>query len=127
MRLAEKIPKGNVDRGIAARLGTGGAPAEIVARQFGIDALDLERVLAEDLRRDGLMQIGLNSLGPEEGLAEADRPFIGVQQHEDDVAEFLDAQGFERGDLHEINPKAGGSNGGRLPPRVRWRRRAVAA
>ena len=98
-RLAVDVPEREVDRGVAARLDARAAPAEIIV-EAGVAGLDLQRVLADQLGRDALMQIGLDRGRAHEGLAEADEPVIGVQAHPDEVAELGEADGFEGGDLH---------------------------
>ena len=104
MGFAEKIPQRNIHCRIAACLGACRTPAEIEARQIGIDRLDLQRVAAQHFRSNGFMQIGLDRLGAHKGLAQPDHTFVGMQPHKDDIAEFLEPQGFQCRDFHERRP-----------------------
>ena len=97
--LAEEVPQRDVDRRVAARLDACAAPAEVV-RQRGVDRLDPQRVAADELRRDGLVQIRFHGGRAHERLAEADRPLVGVEAHPQQVPELAEAQRLQRGDLH---------------------------
>ena len=71
--LAEQVPQRDVEGGVAAEFGAGRAEADIGDEVAG-DAIDGERIAAEHLRRDHLMDVGLDGRGGEERLAEADQP-----------------------------------------------------
>jgi hypothetical protein len=46
------------------------------------------------------MQIGLDRLGPHEGLSQADQALIGVDTDPQDIGKLAQAQGLNLGDLH---------------------------
>ena len=64
--------------------------------------LDRQRVLAQEEWGGDVVDVGLDRRGPEEGVAEADKPLVGVDQHEGDLWVRLDVDGLERGDLHKV-------------------------
>ena len=66
--LAEEVPEGDVEGGVAAGLGAGGAVADVAVEVAGVE-VDLERVFAEQIGRDGLVDVGLDRLRPEERFA----------------------------------------------------------
>jgi hypothetical protein len=104
VRLAEDIPQRDIDRGVAARFDARRTPAEIVARECRVDRLDLQRIAANNLGSDRLVQVGLDRLRPHERLAKSDNAFVGMHPHEEQVAEFLDPDGLKCRDLHEVCP-----------------------
>ena len=62
--------------------------------------LDPQRVLPEHLRRERLVDIGMDRLRTEEGLAQADVPGVGVDLDPDDVGKLGQADRFDPGDFH---------------------------
>ena len=62
--------------------------------------LDPQRVLPEHLRRERLVDIGMDRLRTEEGLAETDVPGVGVDLDPDDVGKLGQADRFDLGDFH---------------------------
>ena len=79
-------------------------PEADVADEVLGDAVDGERVAAEQLRRDRLVDIGLDRLRHEEGLAEPDEALVGVDAQPEEVGELLEPDGFDGGDLHFFLP-----------------------
>ena len=71
--LAEEVPERDVERGVAAHLGAGGAEADIAGEVLG-DAVDGERIAAEQLRREHLVDIGLDGLGMKKVSPSPTRP-----------------------------------------------------
>jgi len=62
--------------------------------------VDLQRILAEQVGRDGFVDIRLDGANAEEGFAEADDPLVGVYLDPDDIGELFQPDGFDPGDLH---------------------------
>src|SRR5271165_7103671 len=96
---AKNIPKRDVERRIAAHFSAGGAKPQIADEVFR-NPVDLERIAAEELLRQAFMDVSLDGLGEEEGLAEADDPLRGVHLEPKEIGEFGEADRFERSDLH---------------------------
>ena len=96
---AEQVPQRYINGGGGACFNAGRGKAQIIHEiaRYGVDG---ERVAAHQFWRHCVMQIGLDSAGVHEGLAEAADALIGVDINPDEVAEFGDADGFKRGDLH---------------------------
>src|SRR5208283_5907310 len=94
---AENIPKRDVERGIAAHFGAGGAKPQIADEVFR-NPVNLERIAAEQLLREALMDVSLDGLGEEEGFAETDDPLRGVHLEPKEIGEFGEADRFERSD-----------------------------
>ena len=67
-------------------------------------ALDLERVLADQVGRDGLVQVRLDRLRAEKGLAQSDDALVGVDTHPEDIGELVHPDRLEFRDLHEARP-----------------------
>jgi hypothetical protein len=97
--LAEEVPERDVDRRVAALLGAGRAVADIGRELLG-NAVDGERAAAEKLRCRRLVDIGLDRLRREEGLAEANEALIGVDAQPDEVGELVEPDRLDGGDLH---------------------------
>ena len=104
--LAEEIPERDVEGGIAAHLGPGGAKAEN-ARQVARKRVDLERVPADDAGRHDLVDIGFDGSRMKEGFAEARQALVGMDEQPEEVRSLGDADGFQPGDLHSCLPKSG--------------------
>ena len=62
--------------------------------------LDPQRVLPEHLRRERLVDVGMDRLRAEERLAKADMPGVGVDLDPDDVGKLGQADRFDLGDFH---------------------------
>src|SRR5690606_39261990 len=101
-RLAEDVPEREVDRRAAAHLGAAAAVAE-VADQVRLVPFDVARVLAHEVRRDGLVHVRFGGLRAVEGLAQADQAFVGMQAHPQDVGMRIQAYGLDLGDLHLVS------------------------
>ena len=56
-----------------------------------IARLDLQRILAEKLGRDDIVQISLDCRCAHEGFTEPNQPFIRVNAHPNQVAKFAQA------------------------------------
>src|SRR3712207_5212401 len=68
--------------------------------------VDAQRILAEQVGRHCLVDVSLNRLGPEEGLAETDQLFVGMDLHKQDVRELVESQRLYLGNLHNVvSPK----------------------
>ncbi len=101
--LAEQIPEGDVERRIAPRLRAGRTESEIAVQVSG-DEIDLQRIAADQLRRNDLVNVGLHRLRRHESLAEAGEALRGVDAQPQQIAEFRQPDRFERDDLHAIEP-----------------------
>ncbi|HZA67168.1 MAG TPA: hypothetical protein VE592_09460 [Geminicoccaceae bacterium] len=73
--------------------------ADLAHQSAGV-ALDPKRILAQQVRRAGLVEVGHRGLGVAEGLAETDEARIGVQLDPDQIAVLGHLNGLDRGDLH---------------------------
>src|SRR4029079_7062689 len=62
--------------------------------------VDPERILAEEIRGGGLVHPRRDGFGPEECLAEAAYPLVGVHADVAEIRELADNDGLELGDLH---------------------------
>ena len=91
--LAEQVPERDVERRIAAHLGAGRAEAEIADESLAMRSI-CERIPAEHLRRQRLVDIGLDRLGAEEGLAEAGEPFVGMNPQPQQIGELRERGSF---------------------------------
>ena len=64
--------------------------------RIAVDRLDLQRIAADQLGRHGLMDVGLDGSGTHEGLAEADKAFVGMQADPEQVGELADRRTVSR-------------------------------
>jgi hypothetical protein len=94
-----QIPQGEVDRRAAARLRPGAGEADI-GNEIAVQALDLQRIAAEQNGRRGFMNERLRRARAEKGLAEAYGAFIGVKAYPDKIGEFVVAYGIDARDFH---------------------------
>jgi hypothetical protein len=100
-RLAEQVPERDVDRRGAAQLGPARGEAQIIVVEEGAGvAVDLERVLAEQARCRGLVDVGLDGARSEEGLTQAHEPLVGVDLDPEEVRELLEPDRLDRADPH---------------------------
>jgi hypothetical protein len=98
-RFAEEIPQRDVDRRIAAHFRAAGGKAEI-AGQIAGDAIDGERIAADQFGRRRFVNIGFDGAGAHECLAESDKALVRMHAHPKKIGMFVDADGFEFDDLH---------------------------
>ena len=98
---APQIPKRDVDGRAPAGLGAGAGEADIGCEVAG-DAFNLQRIAADEGRRRGFMDIGLGGARAEECLAQSDHAGIGVNPHPEEVGEFIEADGFDARDFHDL-------------------------
>ena len=63
-------------------------------------ALDLRRVLAEQIVGDDVVEVGLDGVGKEERLAEAGQPLVGVEQDVDEIGELVGSDCVDACDPH---------------------------
>ena len=73
------------------------------------EPVDRRRVLPEEPRRGGLVEIGGDLVRAEEGLPETDQARVGVQAHEAEVGELGELDGLERRDTHRMMFLSGGA------------------
>ena len=66
--------------------------------------VDVEGILPQQVRRDGLVDVRLDRLGPEKRLPKPGDAFIGVHPHPEEIRELPEPQRFDRADLHELPP-----------------------
>lgn len=99
-RLAEHVPEREIEGRGAADLGAGRFEADVVLEEAPAVLLDGERVGAEHLRRQRLVDVGGHGRRAEERLAEPDVAGIGVDQHPADVGEFAEGERVDGGDAH---------------------------
>ena len=97
--LAEEVPERDVDGRIATGFGAGGPEADIADKVAG-NQVDGQRIAAEEQRRGGLVDVRLHRARPEERLAKAGDPGVGVDLHPQQVGVFRDADCLDFGDLH---------------------------
>ena len=64
------------------------------------DTVDRERVTADQLRGERLVDVGLDGSGHEKGLAEADDALVGVDLEPENVLELGCRDCFKRRDPH---------------------------
>ena len=83
-RLAEQVPERDVHGRPTPRLGACAGKSDIRS-EVPPNALDGAGVAPEQLRRRGLVQIGLDRAGPEKGLAEARQPLVGMHPHPEHI------------------------------------------
>ena len=99
-RLTENVPQRDVDGGCRANLDARRAEADIGGKQQVGDAVDLQRVPADQLRRDIAMDMGCNGVCAAKRLTQPDDAFIGVHQHPQNVVQLRKLYGFDRCYLH---------------------------
>src|SRR5918998_2466964 len=104
--LAEEIPQRYVQGRVAPRLGPAAAIAEVAVELAGVP-VDVEGVLPEQVGGRGLVDVGLDRPRPEEGLAEAREPLVGVNLDEQDVGKLVEAERVYLDNLHCSNPRSG--------------------
>ncbi len=109
-RLAREVPERDVDGGVPARLHAR-APGAHVLLEGEAEPVDRGRVLPEEPRRGGLVEIGGDLVRAEEGLPEADEARVRVEAHEADVGELGELDGLERRDTHRMMFLSGGGGG----------------
>jgi hypothetical protein len=124
--LAEDVPEGDVDRRVAALLDARARRAQVAAER-GCVPLDLERILAEQVGRNGLVQVGIDSLGAEERLSEAEVPFVCPHRDEEEIGELLEAEGVELRDLHLREDRDGRRREGAPAAAWPWAARGTAS
>ena len=130
-RLAEEVPQRDVDRRGGADLDADRLEPEVPLEEVPAVALDLERVLAEEIRRARFVDLSLDRRDRVEGLAQADEALVGVDADPEDVGELAETDRLDRGDFHRYRTsgtRLGASQWAacRAPSTraVTWRRRA---
>jgi hypothetical protein len=63
-------------------------------------SIDRQRVLADQAGCRGLVDVGRDRVGPEEGLAEAGHAFVGMHMDPEQVGELVELDGLDRRDSH---------------------------
>ena len=96
---APQIPQREIDRRAAARLRPGASEAYI-GNEIAVNALDLQRIAADQGGRCRLMDERLRRAGAEKGLAQADHPGIGMDPHPEEIGEFIEADCLNACDFH---------------------------
>ena len=95
-RLAEEIPERDIDGGEAAHLRAAAAETDI-GRAQGVGVLvDPQGILAQQIGRHAFMDVSRNRIGAEEGLAQADQPFIRMHLHPAKIGELGQLDRFDR-------------------------------
>jgi hypothetical protein len=61
--------------------------------------IDLQRVSADQVRGDALMDVGFDRASAEERFAETDESFVGVNLHPKQVGKFIEPKRFNPCDL----------------------------
>ena len=84
--LAGQIPQGDVDGGRPSSLGADAAPTPVAIQRAPV-ARDVPSVLAEQIRRDGFMDVRGDRVGAEERLAQADETVGRLDLDEDQIRE----------------------------------------
>ncbi len=69
---------------------------------MGLMGFDLQRVLAQQVRRDGFMNMCFGGTGAIKALAEANDALIGVQLHPQDVWKFIKPDCIDCVDFHGL-------------------------
>jgi hypothetical protein len=99
-RLAEDVPKRDVDHGCRSNLGAAARESQIAAHELPAVRLDRERILAEQIRRDQLVNLRFHRGRAARSLAEPDQSFVRMNLREQQIRPIGQANGFDRGDLH---------------------------
>jgi hypothetical protein len=97
--LAEDVPQGDVERGIAARLRAAAAVAQIPVQGPGVP-LDVQGVGPEQQGHRRLVNVGFHRLRAEEGFAQPGQAGVGVQSHEEQIGVLTETDRLDHGDLH---------------------------
>jgi hypothetical protein len=84
----------------AARISAPLDPRADVTAQRGRVALDLRRILAEQVVGDDVVDVGLDRVGEEERLSEPRQPLVGVDDDMDQVRELVRPHGVDAPDPH---------------------------
>ena len=98
-RLAEEIPECEFNRRVSARLDPAAAKAEVTDHGPGV-AIDLERVLPQQVRRNGLVNVSLDRLSAIERFPEPDEPFVGMDPYPEEIGELAKPDSLDRRDFH---------------------------
>ena len=99
-RLAVDVPERDVDGGVATHLGAGIARADIDAAEPAVVQLDIARILADQIGRNVVVDIGGDGAGRPERLSGADQAGIGMNAKPEQERKFRQPQRFDAGDLH---------------------------
>jgi hypothetical protein len=102
--LAEDVPERDVDRRGAAHLGAGARKPQVVVQERARMAIDRQRVLADQARRCGFVDVGGDRVRPEKGLAQADQTRVGVHVDPEQVGKLVELDGLDRRDSHGALP-----------------------
>ena len=113
-RLAEEVPERDVEGRVGPGLDSGRARADVI-REREPEPVDGRRVPAEEAPGRGLVDVGGDGLGAEEGLAEAHQPLVGVKADEAEVGELAELDCLDGGHAHGTLSRARGLTRSRCP------------
>ena len=99
----QDVPQCDVHRGAPARLCAAARIADVARERRGVP-LDVERVLAEQVRRGRLVDVRLDGPAAQERFPEADDALVGADLDPEDVGELPQAQRLNLDDLHNARP-----------------------
>src|SRR5215211_3533669 len=99
----KEVPERDVDCRVAPSLDATGGIAD-VRGQCSRVLVDVEGILPQEVRRDRLVNVRLDRLGPEKRLPETGDALIRVHPHPEQVRELPEPQRFDRADFHELPP-----------------------
>ena len=99
-RLAEDVPQGDVDGRVAPGLRARATVAhEQVVERSGV-TIDLEGILAEQVRGDRLVDMSFHCLGAQTRLAQSHHALVGMHADPDLAGDLAETNGLETDDLH---------------------------
>ena len=97
--LAPNIPQGDIDTGIAPDLGPGAGETHIAGQCLGM-IVNAQRILAQQVLGGETVNMGLGRGNTVEDFTQASQAFIGMHQNPQQIGEFLQPNGLDRGDFH---------------------------
>jgi hypothetical protein len=110
--LAQAVPQRDVHGRGRAHFHARGGIAHAVPHQLRVDRTDVAGVLAQQQRRDRLVQVLLHRAGREESLAQARDAGVGLDAQPDQVLMVGRAQRLDRRDDHARHPGRTGLRAG---------------
>jgi hypothetical protein len=98
--LPEDVPQSDVDHRRRAYFRAAAREAEVARHQMAVVRLDLQRILAQEIRRSELVQLRFHSGCAARCFAEPDQSCIGVDLREQEIGALWQSNGFNRSDFH---------------------------
>ena len=102
-RLAEDVPQGEIDHRRRAHLGAGAGEAQVAVHQLAIVQLDRQRVLAQQVRRDQVVDLRLHRQRAARGLPQSHQPCVGVDLSQQQIGPARQPDGLDGADLHSCS------------------------